>query len=46
MIMMMMMIMMTMMMTMMVMMVIGHEEVEALFGGIGEDHRGSIALSH
>ena len=24
----------------------GHEEVEVLFGGVGEDHRGSLALSH
>ena len=44
-------VMMTMMMTVMVMvmmvvMVIGHEEVEVLFGGVGEDHRGSIALPH
>ena len=38
--------MMVMVMVMVVMMVIGHEEVEVLFGGVGEDHRGSIALSH
>ena len=24
----------------------GHEEVEVLFGGVGEDHRGSLALPH
>ena len=44
--MMMMMVMVMVMMVMMVMMVIGHEEVEVLLGGVGENHRGSIALSH
>ena len=24
----------------------GHEEVEVLFGGVGEDHRGSVAFPH